>query len=92
MIKKFLYKRYLKGKCKIVVQMDPDHSADYRDIGHITNIEFRSGNTYRCKFCKAEYDYNTHLYRGWYVLTNDIQPLTFEQFSQFSNDCIMKNE
>lgn len=82
-IKRYLYKRYQKGKCKIIVSMYPDHHADYMDIGHVLKLTFKSGNIYRCRFIKSTYA-DHGFYLGTYEITNDIQELSYDQFSAFN--------
>lgn len=92
LIIKYLYKEYQKGQYKIVVTVYPDHFADCISMGHIRSIEFKSGNTYRCKFCESKRDTYGDLYSGIYEITNDIQKLSFEQFSHFNIFDIKRNK
>lgn len=88
MFEKLKYKRYCAGKMKIRRRLSPDHMAECIDIGHVRNIKFKSENTYRMRLTKVEWDpasdSSAPLYDGIYEMTNDIQPLTFDQFIQLT--------
>lgn len=85
MFDKHKYKKYLNGKKKIVFKMDLDHCADFLEVGSCRDIKFKSGNIYKCKFIKGEYNSRlssamSPLYSGYYEISIENQYLTFEQF------------
>lgn len=82
LLNKFHYKRYCNGQIGILVTLCPDHLADCIENGHIRKIEFTSGNIYGCKFIDRQpLDNYGDLYKGIYLITEDIQKLSFEQFN-----------
>lgn len=92
LIRRYLYKEYQKGRYKVVITLHPDNLSDCISIGHIRSIKFKSGNIYKCKFCYSKLDAYGGLYTGIYEITNDIQKLSFEQFSQFNIFDIKRNK
>lgn len=84
MFEKFKYKKYLNNENNIIRVISPDHIADCLEIGHVRTIKFNSGNTYKMRLIKVKQNkastWHSPLYDGVYEMTNDIQPLTYEQF------------